>query len=71
MVDKGVSDTWLKQIGTPPWSVDKEGEMVDWGVKSHHNARGEANMWYYCYLAESIPEWPWAFDKKVRKGLLF
>ncbi len=59
---------WLDKIKVPLGSVNDEEEMIEWGVLSHHNARGVANMKYYCELAKSVPDWPWAFNKKIKKG---
>ncbi len=62
---------WINHIGLPLGAVDpKTEEMTEWGVISHHNARGELNMRYYVELAKSIPQWPWAFKIPKRKGLL-
>ena len=64
------TDKWLDYIKIPLGSVDEKDVMIKWGVLSHHEARGIANMKYYCELAKSVPDWPWPFNKKVRKGFL-
>lgn len=69
-MEKEIILAWFKEIGMPLGKVDKKGEMVEWGVYSHHNARSVANMKYYAALTNSLPEWPWAFKTTRKKGLL-
>ena len=70
---------WLNKINVPlggrfvnskggrvhiqPLPVEKER-----GVMNHHKPRAENNLAYFFALAESLPEWPWAFCAQVKKG---
>lgn len=56
---------WLKYLGLEMGTVDKEGEMVDFGVSSHHRARSIANINYLKSLEESRPKWPHPLDLGV------
>lgn len=59
---------WLKKIDVPFGKVDKDGELVEWGVISHHGARKIANLRFFEGLVAWLPEWPWSFKVQVRKG---
>lgn len=61
---------WLEIIRVPLGSVDKEGEMVEWGVVSHHAARKIANLLFGQSLIDWLPEWPWPLDIHTRNRLL-
>lgn len=56
---------WLDYVGVPMGSTDESGEEIEWGVSSNHEARSLVNLKYFMGFAESLPEWPWAFDVKV------
>ncbi len=40
------------------------------GVSNDHKQRNELNILYYQDLANSMPDWPWPFKKKTRKGFI-
>jgi len=60
---------WFDRIGVPLGKVDEEGEMTEWGLVSHHNARGLANAHYFIELGKSIPKWPWPIHFKSKRRL--
>jgi hypothetical protein len=62
---------WLEHLKIPLGSVNAEGEMVEWGVASHHAARKIANLKYFEAMRKSLPEWPWPFRKKAKRDNLF
>lgn len=65
-----VVERWLEQIGVPLGSVDDDGEMIEWGVVSHHAARKIANLKFFEAMCNSLPEWPWAFKGSPMPKLL-
>jgi len=62
---KQTADRWLKYLGLEQGSVDAEGEMVEFGVSSHHRARSIANLRYLKELEQSRPEWPHPLDHTI------
>lgn len=63
---------WLKEIDIPLGTVNKKGEMKEWGVVSSHPARMAANLRFFERMCASIPKWPWPFTGATTKtGLLF
>lgn len=61
---------WLAVIDVPFGSCDKEGQMIEWGVLSHHAARKIANLRFFKMMCDHLPVWPWPFRSRVKKGLL-
>lgn len=61
---------WLKFIDVPLGACNEKGELTEYGVISHHAARGIANMKYHYLLSRSLPEFPWQFKITERKSLL-
>lgn len=61
---------WLELIDVPLGSLDEEGKMKEWGVLSHHTARKIANLYFFQMMCDALPEWPWPFIARVKKGLL-
>lgn len=59
------ADRWLEHLGLKMGTVDKEGEMVEFGVSSHHRARSIANLHYLKSLEESIPVYPRKLDHRI------
>lgn len=62
---------WLEYCGVKMGKVDKDGNEVEYGVISHWGARARVNLLYYEGLRKSVPDWPWAFTRRPRQGLLF
>lgn len=60
---------WLKYLGLEMGTVDKEGEMVVFGVSSHHRARSIANLSYLKLLEQSRPLWPHPLDSLLVQDL--
>jgi hypothetical protein len=58
-------DRWLQHIGMVLGSVDRKGEVKEFGVVSHHRARSTANLHYLKDLEESRPKWPHPLDYKL------
>lgn len=42
------------------------GEMIEWGVVSHHAARKIANLRFFEKLVAALPDWPWPFIARGR-----
>lgn len=61
---------WIDKIGIPLGSVDKDGEMKEWGVVSTHSARKIANLKFFEAMCNSLPEWPWPFRGSPRRSFL-
>ena len=40
------------------------------GIINDHRQRNEINILYFQDLASSMPEWPWPFEKKRRRGFV-
>lgn len=59
------ADRWLEHIQLKLGTVDKEGEMVEFGVCSHHRARSMANLMYLVDLQNSRPPWPHPLDHRL------
>lgn len=53
---------WLEHVGVEMGSVDENGDMLTFGVSSHHRARSMANLAYLKDLEASRPEWPYPLD---------
>jgi hypothetical protein len=49
---------WLKRCNVVEGTVDKDGEMIKFGVRSHFRARSICNLYYLKDLEESRPKWP-------------
>lgn len=62
---KATALRWLKELGLAMGTIDKKGEMVDFGVASHHRARSIANLRYLKGLESSRPKWPHPLDPEV------
>lgn len=62
---RATADRWLKHLGLVQGSVDKDGEVIVFGVSSHHRARSIANLEYLKMLEASRPEWPHPLDDKI------
>jgi hypothetical protein len=61
--ERKVVTEWLDKLEIPLGSIDKHGDMKEWGVCSHHGARQTANLWFFKRLEESLPDWPHPFRK--------
>jgi hypothetical protein len=59
---KRVLMRWLEHINVPLGKVDENGELVEYGILSHHKARAECNLRFFQALADSLPKWPWPFQ---------
>lgn len=59
------ADLWLDQLGLKMGTVNKKGEMVEFGVSSHHRARSIANLQYLKGLERSRPKYPHPLDDKI------
>jgi hypothetical protein len=62
---------WLELIDVPYGTVDDDGEMVEWGIISHHAARKIANLRFFEHLVAALPDWPWPFQAAITKGFGF
>lgn len=66
---KALIQDWLNYIGIPLGSVDENGEMVEYGVISHHKARAHANLLYFQTMADSKGDYEdQSFKVTRRKG---
>jgi len=50
---------WFDSIGVP---IDGED-----GLRESRTARAKANVMYYQCLAESVPKWPWPYNRTTTK----
>lgn len=69
--ERKVLEEWLELIGIPlgkNWRDREDGVVVEDGVVNQYGLRAVANMRYYERLMASIPEWPWAWKVRPRKG---
>lgn len=68
--ERKIIKEWLEIIDVPYGKVDKDGQMVEWGVISHHSARKIANLRFFDALVKWLPSWPWPFKRAgvYRKG---
>jgi hypothetical protein len=66
--ERQVVDEWLALSGVPLGSIDKKGNMIEYGVISHSRARARANLFFFQMLQDFLPKYPWAFKIKVNKG---
>lgn len=62
---KEVVRRWLDRCGVVEGSVDKKGELVEWGVRSHFCARSRCNLYYFKDLEESRPPWPYPLNHDI------
>jgi hypothetical protein len=62
---------WLNHIGLPLGSVDEKGDLKEVGVLTHHAERRAANLHFFERMRLSLPEYPWPFNSKRRKGFGF
>lgn len=66
-VIKEVVFRWVKKCGVEEGTVDEEGKMEEFGVRSHFRARSICNLHYFKDLEESSPKWPWPLDPQIIK----
>lgn len=59
---------WLDEIGVPLGKVDKNGEVVEFGVLTRHTERRAANLLFFERLRAWLPEWPWPFTAQTVEG---
>jgi hypothetical protein len=60
---------WVDFIKVPfgKWDGD---ERIEEGIVTFHVYRRIANLYYFQMLADSLPEWPWPFNKTRRATLI-
>lgn len=68
--ERSVIGAWLEHCKVGMGTTDAQGNEIEYGITSHWGARARANLLYYDGLAKSVPEWPWAFHRRPRQGLL-
>lgn len=59
---------WLDYIGIPLGRI-VNGKKVENGVLTRHIERKAANIHFFEEMRHSLPDWPWPFRNKRRKGL--
>jgi len=62
---KANCDKWLLHLGLEMGSVNKKGEVKEFGVASHHRARSIANLSYLKSLEQSRPKYPHPLDYRI------
>ena len=62
---------WLDEIEVPLGSVDENGDLVEWGVISHHAARKIANLKFFDRMCKFLPDWPWPYHRTSKKRKAF
>lgn len=66
--ERRIIQEWLDYIDVPLGKQDKEGDVVEWGVLTHHTYRKAANLFFYEEMRKWLPEYPWKFKSSARKG---
>ncbi len=61
--------TWLESIGLKIGKVAPDGTILEYGVMTRHTERRAANLHFFEHMRAAMPEWPWAWRSKRRKGL--
>lgn len=56
---------WLNEIEVPYGKTDSDGNMTEYGVCSHYAPRRVANLIAFQRMADSVPEYPWAFGRTM------
>lgn len=56
---------WLDRCGVKEGKVDKEGKMLEQGVRSYFSSRSRCNLYYFKDLEESRPAWPHPLDPEI------
>ena len=59
---------WLEFINIPIGKIDKDGDVLEWGVITRHTERRAANLLFFEHMLKHIQPWPWAFTKLKIKG---
>lgn len=67
-IERKVVDEWLDRIGIPLGRMNEAGEILEVGVVNDHSSRMNANMIFFEQLAFHLPDWPWPFQHRIRKG---
>lgn len=60
---------WLEYLGVPLGKLDDKGETLEFGVITRHTERRAANLLFFEEMRKSLPDWPWPFVSKRKKGL--
>ena len=58
---------WLEFCHVPLGKEGEEENVPGAGVISSHVARSTANLFYFCELQKSLPEWPWPLDNSIMR----
>jgi hypothetical protein len=66
--EQDITKEWLEFIQLPLGKFDKDGEITEVGVITHHAERRAANLHFFEQMCKSLPQYPWAFTSKRRKG---
>lgn len=59
---------WIEYCGVKEGTVDKDGNEVEFGVRSNFRARSICNLYYLKDLEESRPQWPHRLKDAVVRG---
>ncbi len=68
-LEKGIIQEWLDHIGIPLGRYGKDGEVKEHGVVTRHTERRGANLLFFEAMRKSLPQYPWPWTSKRRKGL--
>jgi hypothetical protein len=66
--EQDICKEWCSFIGMPMGEFDENRNLVTAGVITHHAERRAANLLFFEMMRKSLPEYPWAFNSKRRKG---
>lgn len=66
--EQAIVKEWCEHIGIPLGEFDKDGTIKISGVVTHHAERRAANLHFFEQMRKSLPEYPWPFNSKRRKG---
>ena len=71
-MERQVVELWLDHIGMPLGKEGLDGEVIEYGVLTHHSYRKAANILYFEELRRHLPDYPFPFHPPVRsKGFGF
>lgn len=66
--EKAIIQEWLDFIGIPLGKMDRDGNVLEWGVLTRHTERRVANLYYFEKMLASLKPWPWPFISPRPRG---
>lgn len=66
--ERSVVNDWLDHIRVPLGKINPDGTVAEYGILSEYNARAIANLRFFEALCNRLPDWPWPFKARPRRG---